>query len=650
MRYIFLLFLFFSSRCFGQCTTFYQAQFNGGVTGCGYGPPDGEGGTGFYTLNIAPGSSIYQAWLFAGREGDAAPLTLTFNGTSLTFDNTNQVSETFNSPDYGGPSGVHAIDVTALIDSSVNSYVIVVPDQIGDVSDCFTDYYLYVAYANDTLPQVTSCIYLNSANMQQLVVDTFNMNYPFQNTQNVGLAVFMGYACSSSDDEGVYVNGTFLGNIWGPNSNSGMCAGPYGDFDYQSGTLTGLLDCSANLDMNASDALSNIQTLTPNCGTRVLANFTHDDDDNALWAFFFTYTSGVVPANLDTVVCSGTPVQLNTNSSGTITWSPSSGLSCTGCANPVATLANTTTYVADFTSGCGGSVSDTFAITVRDTGALTLQAIPASVCLGDTIMLSAGGDSSVTWSPTTGLSCIICASPLVVPTVTQVYYASAYCVGTDSITVTVNPPPVVQISSDTSTICSTDSAHICATGGFAVYAWNGGQSTACFYTNLAGNYYVTVTDSNGCSAQSNTISLNVLPSPPSNISINGDTLSAFFDSSYQWYMNGQLITGATSPVYIAKSPGNYSVLVTDSEGCSALSNELVISGLNEISGYNISVYPNPSNGAWELITDNSLQGSDITVFDAAGQIVFKSIIRIQKIQLSLTLPEKYIYLGLTRQY
>jgi hypothetical protein len=49
--------------------------------------------------------------------------------------------------------------------------------------------------------------------------------------------------------------------------------------------------------------------------------------------------------------------------------------------------------------------------------------------------------------------------------------------------------------------------------------------------------------------------------------------------SYQWQFNGAPIAGATNSVYAATTAGNYNVVVTDAQACSATSNNLVISAV-----------------------------------------------------------------------
>jgi len=658
MRFTFLLLLFIGSTCYGQVTSFYQAQFNGGVTACGYGPDYSGGGTGTFTLSIAPGSSIYKAWLFAGRQGVAADLTVTLNNSSLTFNSGNQASSTFNSTNYGGASGVHAIDVSSIIDPSVNTYTLVVPSQTGP-QDRYEDFYLYVAYSNNTMQQVTSCIFLNSADMQPDVYDQLNVNYAIDSAQNIGMAMYLGYACSTGDGENLTVNGTFLGTMGGNNSNSGGCAGPYGDFAYQNGTLTALLDCNADQATNAQDALSNIQGLVNNCATSIQADFSHSSSDNAIWGIFLTYGSGSKGENSDTSVCAGSPVQLNVPS-GTVSWSPTTNLSCSNCSNPVATPSITTAYVASITgSGCNAAVNDTAFITILTGGTITLQASPSTICAGDTVRLSAIADSAVSWSPANSLSCSVCDTTFATPAGTLKYYATlgfGNCMANDSITVTVNPVPTAIIGNGIGEICPGDSANICAPAGFVSYMWNNFDTTLCIEAKNAGNYYVNVTDSNNCSAQSNHFDLMVFETLPVSISTNGDTLIVYNASGVQWFFNNHPINGATSDYYVARNSGSYTVQVTDTNGCKSSSSPVIYTGIGNINeDGKILIYPNPistgnapaAQAAWQLSVGSNLIGSQMEILDDNGRLVYKEVIKNLHTEISLQLASGVYFLRIT---
>jgi PKD repeat protein len=58
-------------------------------------------------------------------------------------------------------------------------------------------------------------------------------------------------------------------------------------------------------------------------------------------------------------------------------------------------------------------------------------------------------------------------------------------------------------------------------------------------------------------------------SPVAAITAAGNVLAATASSSYQWFFNGQEINGALAQTYTALETGSYSVIITDTNGCSA---------------------------------------------------------------------------------
>jgi hypothetical protein len=79
------------------------------------------------------------------------------------------------------------------------------------------------------------------------------------------------------------------------------------------------------------------------------------------------------------------------------------------------------------------------------------------------------------------------------------------------------------------------------------------------------------------------------------INISGDTLSTDPGFSYQWFLNNDSLTGAIQNNYLISQSGWYNVMITDSNGCSTLSDSVFASpvGIEEISEIRFNVYPNP---------------------------------------------------------
>ncbi|MBL0308563.1 MAG: T9SS type A sorting domain-containing protein [Bacteroidetes bacterium] len=217
----------------------------------------------------------------------------------------------------------------------------------------------------------------------------------------------------------------------------------------------------------------------------------------------------------------------------------------------------------------------------------------------------------------------------------------------DTLLVNLSSGSAPLLTIDKPLICASDSAQICAPSGFASYLWNNGKTTACFQTNLAGNYYVQVTDGGGCDGTSQPVALNVRPQPSVSIIRQGDTLSSYGAVAYQWLLNNQEISGATAAVYIARQSGLYSVEITDNFGCKATSTgiDIFISGVKEIdyTGF-VHVYPNPTNDWLNVsLVNNADTRTYFNLYDALGQKMLHRQLSESSARLSISQLSKGTY-------
>jgi len=345
----------------------------------------------------------------------------------------------------------------------------------------------------------------------------------------------------------------------------------------------------------------------------------------------------------DTSLCTGQTLTLNAaNNGSTYLWNDNTTAQ-TLAANGAGTYAVTVT---------SGNCSATDAVNIY------LQDITVTTASVNTTCGLNNGQASVTpdngtspftylWSNSGNTDTI---TSLAGATYTVKVNDAAGCSATGSAVVNTSGAGNITITAAQNQICATDSAEICAATGYTSYLWNTGATTVCIHPSLAGNYYVTVTDTANCSSTSNHVAVSVYPVPSVSVSVNGDTLTAFNATAYQWYFNGNEIINANASTYIATESGSYTVQVTDTNGCTALSNPLSIAtGISDLNtDAQIAVYPNPNAiGSWQLSVGNSLVGKEVEVFDATGRIVFKSKIQNPKSKIELQVASGVYMLKIT---
>lgn len=124
---------------------------------------------------------------------------------------------------------------------------------------------------------------------------------------------------------------------------------------------------------------------------------------------------------------------------------------------------------------------------------------------------------------------------------------------------------------------------------------------------------------------------NPAPAIPT-ITLSGSTLSSSSATSYQWYLNGQQIAGATSQTYTPTSSGIYLVRITDNNGCvyqysKGFKYTQSAAGLNEIDLSDaITAYPNPTDGYINL-KNTQVFGKEfaVQVSDQSGKVIFSQM-------------------------
>jgi hypothetical protein len=234
------------------------------------------------------------------------------------------------------------------------------------------------------------------------------------------------------------------------------------------------------------------------------------------------------------------------------------------------------------TSDNGCTVSGTTSIPLGGTAPDATITAPPSACIGSSFTASvpdAGAGASYTWSgsgatlsATNGSSATFVANGATIDLTVTVSSGGCSTDGTRTLTATTTTKPTITASGPT-TFCAGGSVTLTASAG-ATYFWSTGATTSSIVVSQSGNYYVNVSDANGCSTASDSILVTVNPNPPTAITAGGPTtfcaggavtLTAPAGTSYLW------TTGATTQAITVAAAGSYAVTVTDANGCSASS-------------------------------------------------------------------------------
>lgn len=241
--------------------------------------------------------------------------------------------------------------------------------------------------------------------------------------------------------------------------------------------------------------------------------------------------------------------------------------------------------------------NDTFSIlaTLNPLPNAQIAPINTTICIEDTLLISASGGIQYQWNPIATLSSPNTANTNAYPIVSTTYTVTVTdangCSATDSAEVPVYPLTQANAGPDVA-ICQQDTVVLGASGG-VTYVWSNpflmdGENTAApsAYPIQTTTFTVTVTDANGCSETDDMlITVNPLPiaagGPDERICLNelvqiGGSPTGPFNATFNWSpIIGLDDPSLGNPTASPLSTTRYRVTVTSIDGCSDSADAIV---------------------------------------------------------------------------
>ncbi|MFH2144123.1 MAG: PKD domain-containing protein, partial [Bacteroidota bacterium] len=346
------------------------------------------------------------------------------------------------------------------------------------------------------------------------------------------------------------------------------------------------------------------------------------------------YELPTVDAGVDQVVCDGTSVTLSGDGADSYTWDNGvlDGISFTPA---VGTLTYTVTGT---TNGC--SNTDQVIVTVNEIPTASVSVVDASCGLSD-------GSATVSASGGTGTYTYLWSDSLSQVTETAItlgigtYYVTVddgNCSFVTSAFVSENGAPIITVNTTDTTVCEGQSVILTVSGADS-YLWtpstfldNDTASVVVCTPGISTTYTITGT-TNNCSAQA-TIIVNYSPLPIAGYSVvdNGFGNISLTDLSqnattWSWDFGDGGTDFVQNPTYTYLTSGIYTITQTVQNACgfdtSTQIINVIVDNINSVLiSSQLEIYPNPSNGNFNLKYTSNTNDFVISVISIHGQEVY----------------------------
>lgn len=301
-------------------------------------------------------------------------------------------------------------------------------------------------------------------------------------------------------------------------------------------------------------------------------------------------------AGTNQTTCQGQSVSIGSSPTGgnTYSWSSSPAGFTSTSSNPSVTPASTTVYtLTEVITGTGCSASNTVQVTVTP-NPVAPTAAGQTICEGATATLTATapGGTYQWYNAASGGTLLNTGASFTTPVLNSstTYYVQATsgsCTGPrTAVNVTVETSPVANAGAG-SNICSGSSVSLNGSGGSS-YSWspsaslnNANVNNPIASPSTTTTYTLTVSSVNNCTDTALVV-VNVNANPTatitgvtsmcsgSNAVLVGNTSAAGSGTinSYQWQVSSTDLPGETNDSLIVSSVGAYTLIVTNTNGCS----------------------------------------------------------------------------------
>ena len=313
---------------------------------------------------------------------------------------------------------------------------------------------------------------------------------------------------------------------------------------------------------------------------------------------------------------------------------PTDGAQIDAVTGVITSFTPGTIYEVSYTTAAGTcQASETEEVAVLLAPSVSVTSSGNSICLGESVELTASGADSFIWSNNFGASSGISDQPIVSTTYEVVGVDDNGCSDTAQVAVSVNPTPSVNAGTDF-TACEMEQITLTADNpDGAVVSWNNGVADGqSFSAPEASMTFIVTADLNSC-ISTDTVFVSINPVPEVEIlSIDklclGDPAVTLIVSPAGGVLSGSGVTGNEfNPAIAGIGTHLVSYVYTDTNGCEgfAFIDVEVDECLNIINEGEIefewTLFPNPNNGHFVVSFSGEVYLENIEVIALDGKLV-----------------------------